>query len=143
MLNRWLKHGLLEPSEKSEPVASSTRHSSRGFSPTAISTACRPGPEQAKRKLWTVASSTRRTLAKVRDLRDIVRRRGQSMGQLALAWTERDPRVTSTLVGASGLVQLEQNVATVEGLGFTDQELGEIEADSEQVSDQPAADGVS
>jgi L-glyceraldehyde 3-phosphate reductase len=68
------------------------------------------------------------TLAKVRDLRDIARRRGQSMAQLALAWTQRDPRVTSTLVGASSLVQLEQNVATVDGLGFSDDELGEVEA---------------
>ena len=50
------------------------------------------------------------TLAKVRALREVAERRGQTIAQLALAWTLRDPRVTSTLVGASSVAQLEQNV---------------------------------
>jgi L-glyceraldehyde 3-phosphate reductase len=67
------------------------------------------------------------TLAKVRALRDEAVRRGQTMAQMALAWTVRDPRVTSTLVGASSVAQLEQNVATIDGLGFTDEELERID----------------
>ncbi len=66
-------------------------------------------------------------LAKVRALQDIARGRGQTVAQLALAWTQRDERVTSTLVGASSVVQLEQNVATIDGLGFTDDELTAID----------------
>ena len=67
------------------------------------------------------------TLGKVRALREIAERRGQTIAQLALAWTLRDPRVTSTLVGASSVAQLEQNVATIETLAFTPEELQEID----------------
>jgi L-glyceraldehyde 3-phosphate reductase len=49
------------------------------------------------------------------------------MAQMALAWTLRDDRVTSTLIGASSVAQLEQNVATIGTLGFSDDELEEIE----------------
>ena len=68
------------------------------------------------------------TLTKVRGLQVIATRRGQTVAQMALAWTQRDPRVTSTLVGASSLTQLAQNAATIERLGFTDDELREIDA---------------
>ncbi len=67
------------------------------------------------------------TLAKVRALREIADRRGQTIAQLALAWTLRDPRVTSTLVGASSVAQLEQNVATINTLDFSSDELKEID----------------
>jgi L-glyceraldehyde 3-phosphate reductase len=67
------------------------------------------------------------TLAKVRALNQIAKRRGQSLAQMALAWTLRDPRVTSTLVGASSVAQLEQNVAAVDHLDFSRDELGEID----------------
>jgi L-glyceraldehyde 3-phosphate reductase len=46
---------------------------------------------------------------------------------MALAWTLRDPRVTSTLIGASSVAQLEENVAALDNLDFTDQELAEID----------------
>jgi L-glyceraldehyde 3-phosphate reductase len=67
------------------------------------------------------------TLTKVRALGEIAERRGQSIAQMALAWTVRDRRVTSTLVGASSVAQLEQNVATIEKLGFSPDELEEID----------------
>jgi len=70
---------------------------------------------------------TEPVLSKVRALRDVARRRNQSMAQMALAWTLRDPRVTSTLVGASSLAQLEQNVATIATLPFSADELDEID----------------
>ena len=53
--------------------------------------------------------------------------RGQSLAQLALAWTLRDERVTSTLVGASSVGQLEQNVAALEKLALSEDELAEID----------------
>ena len=67
------------------------------------------------------------TLGKVRALREEAARRGQSIAQMALAWTVKDPRVTSTLVGASSLAQLEQNLAMIDGLGFSDEELANID----------------
>jgi L-glyceraldehyde 3-phosphate reductase len=66
-------------------------------------------------------------LAKVRALNQIAARRGQTLAQLAIAWTLRDPRVTSALVGASSVRQLEDNVAALDNLGFDDDELTEID----------------
>jgi L-glyceraldehyde 3-phosphate reductase len=66
-------------------------------------------------------------LAKVRALNEIASRRGQTLAQLALAWTLRDPRVTSTLIGASSVEQLEANVASLDKLEFSDEELVEID----------------
>jgi L-glyceraldehyde 3-phosphate reductase len=66
-------------------------------------------------------------LAKIKALNEIAARRGQTLAQLALAWTLRDPRVTSTLVGASSVEQLEANVATLEKLDLTEGELAEID----------------
>jgi L-glyceraldehyde 3-phosphate reductase len=63
----------------------------------------------------------------VRALDAVAGRRGQSLAQMALAWTLRDPRVTSTLVGASSLAQLEQNVATLDSVAFSSDELEEID----------------
>lgn len=66
-------------------------------------------------------------LARVRALNEIAQRRGQTLAQLALAWTLRDPRVTSTLIGASSVAQLEDNVGALARLDFDDDELAEIE----------------
>ncbi len=67
------------------------------------------------------------TVAKIRSLNDVAARRGQTLAQMALAWTLRDPRVTSTLVGVSSVEQLEANVAAVERLDFTEEELAEVD----------------
>jgi len=67
------------------------------------------------------------TLAKVRALDEIATRRGQTLAQMAIAWTLRDPRVTSSLVGASSVAQLEANVAALDVLDFTSDELAEID----------------
>ncbi len=66
-------------------------------------------------------------LARVRALNEIAQGRGQTLAQLALAWTLRDPRVTSTLIGASSVRQLEDNVGALERLDFDDDELAELE----------------
>ena len=67
------------------------------------------------------------TLEKVRALNEIAKLRGQTLAQMALAWTLRDNRVTSTLIGASSVAQLEENVAALERLDFTADELAEID----------------
>src|SRR5581483_7654661 len=71
---------------------------------------------------------TEENLEHVRALNEIAQRRGQSLAQLALAWTLRDARVTSTLIGASSVEQLEQNIGALERLDFDDSELEEIDA---------------
>jgi L-glyceraldehyde 3-phosphate reductase len=67
------------------------------------------------------------TLEKVRALNEVAKRRGQTLAQLALAWTLRDPRVTSALIGASSVEQLEANVASLDRLDFAAEELAEID----------------
>jgi L-glyceraldehyde 3-phosphate reductase len=66
-------------------------------------------------------------LARIRALNEIAAGRGQSLAQLALAWTLRDPRITSTLIGASSVAQLEDNVGALKRLDFSDDELAEID----------------
>ncbi|CAN5346959.1 L-glyceraldehyde 3-phosphate reductase [soil metagenome] len=70
---------------------------------------------------------TDQALAKIRALGEVAARRGQELAQMALAWTLRDPRVTSALVGVSSVEQLEMNVAALDRLDFTEEELAEIE----------------
>ena len=70
---------------------------------------------------------TEQTLGKVRALNEVARGRGQTLAQLALAWVLRDARITSALVGASSVQQLEQNVATIERLALSQDELAEID----------------
>jgi L-glyceraldehyde 3-phosphate reductase len=66
-------------------------------------------------------------LARVRALNEIAARRGQSLAQLAIAWTLRDPRVTSALIGASSVAQLEANIAALERLDLAPDEIEEID----------------
>ncbi len=73
------------------------------------------------------------TLTHLRALDEVAKSRGQKLAQLALAWTLRDERVTSTLIGASSVEQLETNLGALENLVFTDEEIETI--------DQHAVDG--
>ena len=68
---------------------------------------------------------TEENLSHIRALNEIAAGRGQTLAQLAIAWVLRDPRVTSALIGASSVAQLEQNVAALDGLEF---DAGELEA---------------
>ena len=67
------------------------------------------------------------TMATIRALGAIADRRGQSLAQMALAWALRDPRMTSLIIGASSVAQLEGNVAALANLDFTAEELREID----------------
>ena len=77
---------------------------------------------------------TDETLAKVQGLNEIAAGRGQSLAQMALAWTLRDPRVTSTLLGASSVDQLEQNLASLDKLEFSADELAEVDRFAPELS---------
>ena len=71
-------------------------------------------------------------LARVRALAAIAQRRGQSLAQMALAWVLRDPRVTSALIGASSAQQVRENVAALERLAFSAEELAEIDRHAQE-----------
>ncbi len=66
-------------------------------------------------------------MARIRALNEIAQRRGQKLASMALAWVLRDPRVTSALIGASSVEQLETNVAALDNLEFSAEELAEID----------------
>lgn len=71
---------------------------------------------------------TPEVLAKVQKLNAVAQARGQSLAQMALAWTVRDKRVTTALIGASKVSQLEDNFAALQTLDFTSEELAQIDA---------------
>jgi L-glyceraldehyde 3-phosphate reductase len=79
------------------------------------------------RKSLDPNSITGENLARVRALNEIAKGRGQTLAQMALAWVLRNPPMTSTLVGASSVKQLEDNVAAVQRLEFSSDELAEID----------------
>jgi L-glyceraldehyde 3-phosphate reductase len=74
---------------------------------------------------------TEANLDRVRGLREIAARRGQSVAQYALAWALRDPRMTSLVIGASGVAQLDENLDALENLDITDDELAETDGYAE------------
>lgn len=70
---------------------------------------------------------TEDTISRVRQLNDLAKQRGQTMAQMALAWVLRDDAVTSALMGASKVKHIEDNVAALNNLCFTDEELNQID----------------
>ncbi len=68
-----------------------------------------------------------KNLQTVRALRDIARKRGQALSQMALAWTLRDPRVTAAIVGVSSVKQLDENLGALDHLEFSPDDLAEID----------------
>ncbi len=127
LLNRWIETDLLAVlSEEGvgcivfSPLAQGLLTSKYLAGIPAGSRAARSGSLSAK-------MLTEGTLAKIRALNEIATRRGHALAQMALAWTLRDPCVTSTLIGASSIEQLEQNVAAIRNLNFSTGELAEID----------------
>ncbi len=127
MLNRWIEPELLDALGE-EGVGSIV------FSPLAqgmLSTKYLDGvPEDsraAEGRYLTTDFLTEDRLARIRALNEIAQARGQALPQMAIAWTLRDPRVTSALIGASSVEQLEQNVAALGTLDFSDEELAAID----------------
>jgi L-glyceraldehyde 3-phosphate reductase len=127
MVNRWIEAELLE-------VLAEERIGAIAFSPLAQGLltdryldGVPPDSRAARTGSFSQALLTPENLANARGLREIARRRGQTLAQMALAWTLRDLRVASALVGASSVAQLDDNLAAVARLDFTPDELAEID----------------
>jgi L-glyceraldehyde 3-phosphate reductase len=127
MFNRWIESGLLDTFGRLDIGCIVFSPLAQGLLTDRYLESVPPGSRASQPGTLDRSQLGDDTLAKVRALQELARRRGQTMAQLALAWTLRDPRVTSTLIGASSVAQLEQNVATIERLGFSSDELEEIE----------------
>ena len=127
LLNRWIEGGLLD-------VLGSEGVGCIAFSPLAqglLTDRYLNGiPEGSRASLSGSLSPDmlgEENLSRVSALNAIAQRRGQRLSQMALAWALRDPRVTSVLIGASSVAQLEENLAALDKLGFSPDELAEID----------------
>ncbi len=127
LLNRWIEPDLLDTLEELGVGCI-------GFSPLAqglLTDRYLDGVPEGSRASRPASLSpdllTEETLDKVRALNEIAARRGQTLAQLALAWTLRDPRMTSTVIGASSVAQLDANVAALASTALSRAELDEID----------------
>ena len=128
MLNRWIEEKLLRTLEK-EGIGCIT------FSPLAqgmLSDKYLKGiPEDSRAgKAGTFLNTkliTEENLERIRALNEIAKRRGQSLAQMALVWNLRQPQVTSVLIGASSVQQIEENVDALQKIHFSADELREID----------------
>ena len=127
MINRWIEPQLLDVLGQEGIGCIVFSPLAQGLLTDRYLKGIPPGSRASHAGSFSQDMLTDETLAKVRALNQIAQRRGQTLAQMALAWTLRDPRVTSALVGASSVAQLEQNVAALDHLAFSSAELAEID----------------
>jgi L-glyceraldehyde 3-phosphate reductase len=127
MLNRWIEHGLLDVLEREGTGAIVFSPLAQGLLTDRYLKGIQEDSRMRRGNYFSESLMTEENLARVRALNEIAQRRGQSLAEMAIAWVLRDPRVTSALLGASSVQQLEQNVAALERLDFTEDELAEID----------------
>jgi L-glyceraldehyde 3-phosphate reductase len=129
LFNRWVEPDLLDALEELGAGAIAFTALAQGLltdkyldGVPAGARINRPGGDTLSRGMLSEEN-----LARVRALNEIARRRSQSLAQMALAWVLRDPRVTTTLIGASSPDQIRENVGALANLAFTADELVEID----------------
>lgn len=128
MLNRWIEGGLLDVLQREGMGCIAFSPLAQGVLTGKYADGIPAGSRAAGRDSSLSSDQlSEQTLQHVRALGEIARARGQSLAELALAWALRDQRVTSVLVGASSVAQLEQNVAAASRVSFTDEELAAID----------------
>ena len=128
MLNRWVEDGLLD-------VLVEEGIGCIAFSPLAQGQLTDrylngiPSDARASQteRVWLTPKDVEENLPKVKKLNELAKQRGQSLAQMAIAWVLRKPVVTSALIGASSVKQLEDNLASLNNLKFSDEELVRIE----------------
>lgn len=130
MLNRWIEEDLLDAVGELGVGVIAFSPLAQGLLTDRYLDGVPADSRAAQGKSLSTDMLTEETLKHVRALNEIAKQRGQSVAQLALAWTLRDERVTSALIGASSVTQLEDNLATVRNLSFTKEELDAIDADA-------------
>jgi L-glyceraldehyde 3-phosphate reductase len=129
MLDRWVEDGLLDTLEK-EGIGCIV------FSPLAqgqLTDRYLHGIPQGARatkteRVWLTPGDVQENLPKIRKLNELAGRRGQSLAQMAIAWVLRKPQVTSAVIGASSVRQLETNLGALRNLEFSSEELQSIES---------------
>ena len=129
MFDRWIEDGLLDVLEEEGIGCIAFSPLSQGILTDKYLSGIPADSREAKiggQFHWGDRVSERR-IAKVRKLNEIARARGQTMAQMAIAWVLRHPGMTSALIGASRVSQIEDNVAALQNLDFSEEELAAIE----------------
>jgi L-glyceraldehyde 3-phosphate reductase len=128
MFNRWVESGLTDACERAGMGMIAFCPLAQGLLTNKYLGGI---PENSRAKdpdgFLKENAITEDKLRKIRQLNEIAEKRGQSMAQMALAWVLRDPRITSALIGASRVSQIAENVATLERLDFSEDELKQID----------------
>ena len=128
MLNRWVEtEGLLDTLEDVGAGCIAFSPLAQGMLTSKYLDGVPEGSRASQGKSLSTDLLTEEALEHVRALNGIAEERGQGLAQMALAWALRDPRVTSVLIGASSVGQLEQNVGALQRLDFTGDELAAID----------------
>src|ERR1700712_3225791 len=127
LLNRWVEGGLLDTAAEVGAGVIAFSPLAQGMLTDKYLDGVPAGSRMAANTSLPAELLTEQNLQHIRALNEIAARRGQSLAQLALAWAARDERVSSVLIGASSVHQLEQNIAALDNQSFTAEELAEID----------------
>jgi L-glyceraldehyde 3-phosphate reductase len=127
MLNRWIEPDLLAAVEDEGIGCIAFSPLAQGLLTDRYLAGVPEGSRASRNHSLSPDQLTEQTLAKVRALNEIAQGRGQTLAQMAVAWIRRDARITSALIGASSVEQLEGNVAALDNLDFSSEELEEID----------------
>jgi L-glyceraldehyde 3-phosphate reductase len=127
MLNRWIEDELLDTLEAEGVGCIAFSPLAQGMLTDKYLDGVPAGSRASQDGSLSPNLLTEQALAKVRALGEIAARRGQTLAQMAIAWTLRDPRMTSAVVGVSSVEQLELNIGALDRADFSDDELAEID----------------
>ncbi len=127
MLNRWVEGGLLDTLEEVGAGCIAFSPLAQGMLTDKYLNGVPANSRMAENSSLSKELLTEQNLTHIRALSEVAGRRGQTLAQMALAWLARDERVTSVLIGASSVTQLEQNIAALDNLDFSVEELAEID----------------
>jgi len=130
MLNRWIEGGLLDVLEEEGAGCIAFSPLAQGLLTTKYLGGIPEGSRASRNGSLSRDQLSEKTLAHVHALNDIAAARGQTLAQMAISWVLRDPRVTSALIGASSVEQLEENLDAAAKTTFTPGELAAIDADA-------------
>jgi L-glyceraldehyde 3-phosphate reductase len=127
MLNRWIEGGLLDVLGDEGVGCIAFSPLAQGLLTTKYLDGIPVGSRASRNGSLSQDQLSEKTLAHVRALNAIAAERGQSLAQMAVSWTLRDSRVTSALIGASSVAQLEENLAAADKTAFTADEIAAID----------------
>jgi L-glyceraldehyde 3-phosphate reductase len=127
MLNRWIEDGLVDAAADEGMGIIVFSPLAQGLLTNKYLHGIPEGSRASRNSSLSPDQINEQTLFKIRHLNEIAQRRGQTLAQMAIAWTLRDPRVTSSLIGASSVAQLDDSLGAINNLDFTPEELEEID----------------